>query len=105
MRHPTFTGMALFLTLLLVSACVDEPIPEVVSGVSEVADDDPISQQAMVTVDDASTDASDGDDLRATCWKWEHYACSLPNGLPSLCRYCVCWRLFDTYGCSDGFFR
>lgn len=38
-------------------------------------------------------DPPQDEDLWARCAYWDNYVCELPNGLPALCRYCLCLEL------------
>lgn len=67
-------------------------------SLSACAADDPSGTADDVSEDNGIGTSPSGDEpvsstsseLQVICDVWDTYVCTLPNGLPSLCRYCVC---------------
>lgn len=82
------------LLVLILSACGSN------SATVDDVDDEPTAATASPVSDDVDagfgtdngigTSPSFDEDLRMICDRWEYYVCTLPNSLPTLCRYCVC---------------
>ena len=81
----------LALVVLALGGCAADPSPW---APSQAAQDLAMSRlQEGLTDNEVIVDPDTGEDLRVVCWRWESYVCTLPNGLPHICRYCVCEQI------------
>lgn len=74
--------------LLFLSACTADYVPSPAAKAEQMA-----AMERGITDDEVIVDPETGADLQVVCDIWDTYVCVLPNGLPHLCRYCICSHL------------